>query len=130
MANFDFIPKNEVKSKFSADERLEMVCKAFLTKRSSVYDGRNHYAPKVGVCKMPDGNFTFESEYDVECGSKKDKGYEFLFYPTTEEIKSALGEFKKRGYFPYYDTDVCYYGYVNDKNEIRGAWTIMKTQWL
>ena len=125
MANFDFIPTNEVKSKFSNEERLELTCKAFLTKRSSVYDGRNPYAPKVGVCKMPNGNYTFEDESHA-----LSKGYEFLFYPTTEEIKSALGEFKKKGYFPYYDTDVCYYGYVTDKNEIRGQWTIMKTQWL
>ena len=130
MANLDFIPTNTVKSTYTADERLEMVCKAFLTKRSSVYDGTNHYAPKVGVCKMPDGNFTFESEYNASYGTAKDKGLEFLFYPTTEEIRTALAEFKKRGYFPYYDTDVRYYGYVADKNEIRGEWTIMKTQWL
>lgn len=125
MANFDFIPKNEVKSKFSADERLEMVCKAFLTKRSSVYDGTNLNAPKVGVCKMPNGNYTFEDETHA-----KSKGCEFLFYPTTDEIRTALAEFKKMGYFPYYDTDVRYYGYVADKNEIWGAWSIMKTQWL
>lgn len=125
MANFDFIPTNEVKSKFSNEERLELVCKAFLTKRSSVYDGTNHYAPKVGVCKMSNGNYTFEDESHAES-----KGYEFLFYPTTEEIRTALNEFKKKGYYPYYDTDVRYYGYVSDKSEIRGSWTIMKTQWL
>ena len=128
--DFDFIPTNTVKSKYTEEERLEMVCKAFLTKRSNVYDGTNHYAPKVGVCKSTDGKFTFESEYDVSHGSKKDLGLEFLFYPTTDEIRTALNEFKKKGYFPYYDTDVRYYGYVADKNEIRGAWTIMKTQWL
>lgn len=123
--DFNFIPTNTVKSKYTEEERLEMVCKAFLTKKSSVYDGTNRYAPKVGVCKMPDGNYTFEDESHAES-----KGYEFLFYPTTEEIRTALAEFKKRGYFPYYDTDVRYYGYVEDKNQIRGAWTIRKTQWL
>ena len=127
MDKFDFIPTNAVKSQFSNEERLIMVCKAFLTKKSNVYDGRNPHAPKVGVCKVKDSEdtYTFESEYNA-----LDKGLEFLFYPTTEEIKSALAEFKKKGYFPYYDTDVCYYGYAEDKNQIRGQWTIMKTQWL
>lgn len=125
MANFDFIPTNTLKSKYTEEERLELTCKAFLTKRSNVYDGTNHYAPKVGVCKMSNDNYTFEDESHA-----KSKGYEFLFYPTTEEVKSALAEFKKKGYYPYYDTDVRYYGYVADKSEIRGQWTIMKTKWL
>ena len=125
MDKFDFIPTNTVKSKYTEEERLEMVCKAFLTKRSSVYDGRNHYGPKVGVCKMPNGNYTFENENHA-----LSKGYEFLFYPTTEEIRTCLAEFKKRGYFPYYDTDVCYYGYVTDKSEIRGDAAVRSTQWL
>lgn len=34
MAKFDFIPTNKVKSQFSDEERLVMVCKAFLTKHT------------------------------------------------------------------------------------------------
>lgn len=125
MDKFDFIPRNEVVSKYSNEERLILTCKAFLTKHTNVYDGRNHHAPKVGVCRLGGEVYTFLSESDALA-----KGVEFLFYPTTEEIKSALAEFKKKGYFPYYDTDVCFYGYAEDKNQIRGAWTIQKTQWL
>ena len=127
MANFDFIPTNKVKCQFSDEKRLELVCRAFLTKKSSVYDGRNFHAPKVGVCKVKGkrNTYTFENE-----AKAKSSDLEFLFYPTTEEIRTALAEYKKKGYFPYYDTDVCYYGYVEDKNQIRGEWTIKKTQWL
>lgn len=125
MANFDFIPTNPIKSALSDENRLELVCKAFMTKHTNVYDGRNHYAPKVGVCKSLNGTYTFESESDA-----KSKGYEFLFYPSTEEIRKALSIFKDKGYYPFYDREVCYYGYVCDKNQIRGEWTIKKTEWL
>ena len=127
MDKFNFIPSNKVKSQFSDEERLILVCKAFLTKKSSVYDGRNHHAPKVGVCKVvgKKDTYTFENEYNCE-----GKGLEFLFYPTTDEIRTALGEFKKKGYHPFYDDDVCFYGYVEDINQIRGEYTIKHTKWL
>ena len=125
MDKFDFIPRNEVVSKYSNEERLILTCKAFLTKHTNVYDGRNPHAPKVGVCRLGGEVYTFLSESDALA-----KDVEFLFYPTTDEIKSALGEFKKKGYHPFYDTDVCFYGYVEDINQIRGQWTIQKTHWL
>ena len=128
MAKFDFIPTNKVKSKYTDEERLVMVCKAFLTKKSNVYDGTNIHAPKVGVCKVKGkrNTYTFESESKA----RDNKDLEFLFYPTTDEIRTALGEFKSRGYFPFYDDDVRFYGYVEDKNLIRGEYTIKHTKWL
>lgn len=127
MAKFDFIPTNKVKSKYTDEQRLVMVCKAFLTKHTDVYDGKNVNTRRVGVCKVIDkaDEYTFENEYKA-----KDKGLEFLFYPTTVEIRKALDEFKNKGYFPFYDDDVHFYGYVEDINQIRGEWTIKHTQWL
>jgi len=115
MSNLDFIPENNQKD----ETRIEQVCKAFLNSPRSVYDGRNHYAPKCGVC-FKDGKYYF---------SNSDKDH-LLFYPTTDELHSALAEFKKKGYHPYYDNDVCEYGYVKDVSDIRGEYAIRHTIWL
>ena len=127
MDKFNFIPTNKVKSQFSDEERLIMVCKAFVTKHTNVYDGKNVNTRRVGVCKVKgaEDTYTFESESDA-----LRKGVEFLFYPTTVEIRKALDEFKKKGYFPFYDDDVHFYGYVEDINQIRGEYTVKHTQWL
>lgn len=123
MTNFDFIPLNIVESNYTKENRIVFICKAFLSKRSW-YDGRNIYAPKEYIVKSKiDGTITFSSII-------KDSIYEYLFTPTEEEIKSALNEFKKRGYFIYYDNDVCEYGYVDDKTKIRGEYAIKHTKWL
>ena len=125
MDKFDFIPRNEVVSKYSDEERLILTCKAFLTKHTNVYDGSNHNTRKVGVCRLGGEVYTFLSESEA-----REKGVEFLFYPTTDEIRSALSKFKEKGYHPFYDTHVRFYGYVEDINQIRGEFTIKTTQWL
>lgn len=125
---FDFIPVNNPERTTAPDAdsaRVVEICKAFITKNSFVYDGRNPYAPKVGVCMTNDCRRTFATEKEA-----KENGFRFLFYPTTEEIRTALAEFKKRGYLPYYDNDVCYYGYVKDRSEISGEFALKHTVWL
>lgn len=104
-------------------KRQEMICKAFATTRRGVYDGKNVYAPKVGVCVEGDKYF-FSSPGKIKAPAK------FLFYPSTEEILAVLEEYKQKGWHPYYDTDVCEYGYVGDKSEIRGRAAILDTRWL
>ena len=114
MSNFDFIPENKQKD----ESRIELVCKAFLNTPRSVYDGRNFYAPKSGVC-IRNGKYLFSNDKEG-----------LLFYPTTEEIRSALEIFKEKGYHPYYDNEVCCYGYVKDRSEIRGEAAVRHTCWL
>lgn len=117
MANFDFIPENVQQT----TARIEKVCRAFLTTPRGVYDGRNRYAPKSVVC-CGGGNYYF---------SNRDEDKPFReFCPTTEELRLALSEFKKKGYHPYYDNDVCEYGYVQDRSTIRGEHAILHTEWL
>lgn len=117
MNNLDFIPMNNQ----TDEKKIEQVCQAFINKPRSVYDGRNCYAPKSGVC-FKDGKYYFSN-------SESDKK-NVLFYPTTDELRAALSEFKKKGYHPYYDNDVCEYGYVKDRSEIRGEFAIRHTIWL
>jgi len=117
MANFDFIPENAQQT----DARIEKVCRAFLTTSRGVYDGSNPYAPKCAVCNE-DGRYYFSNR-------DEDKPYR-EFFPTTEELRAALAEFKKKGYHPYYDRDVREYGYVKDRSAIRGEYAIKHTEWL
>ncbi len=115
MSNLDFIPENVQMD----EKRIEQVCRAFLNTQRRVYDGKNYYAPKCGVC-CNDGKYYF-SNSDTK---------HLLFYPTTEELRTALAEFKKKGYYPYYDNDVCEYGYVKDMSQIRGKAVIAHIVWL
>jgi hypothetical protein len=117
--NYDFIPENKLPEEESK-KRHELICKALLKTSRGIYDGRNYYAEKKGVC-FKDGAYCFDFK-------KPDNG--FLFYPTTNELVAALKVFKEKGYFPYYDPDVCEYGYVKDKSDIRGEYTIRHTRWL
>lgn len=119
MENFDFI-KNNV----NEDEQteIELVCKAIVdSMSSSIYDGSNRYAPKVGVC-CKDGKYYWGTSVD-------NKPY-FLFYPSTEVIRKALAIFKEKGYHPYYDNDVRFYRVAKDKAEVKGEWAIKHTIWL
>ena len=117
MDNYDFIPKNEPKC---SDEQFEMLLRTIVANIGKpIYDGRNTYAPKVGVC-FKDGRYYFNDN--------KDDG--FVFYPTTNDIIRALSVFKEKGYYPYYDFDVCYYGVVRDKADVKGAHAIAHTRWL
>lgn len=58
MGNFDFI-KNNVNE--NEQTEIELVCKAIVdSMSSSIYDGSNHYAPKVGVC-CKDGKYYWDT---------------------------------------------------------------------
>ena len=122
--NYDFIPANKpAEDKFSAEERLNLICKAFLNSHKW-YDGRNVYAPKEAVVKTKDGNYTFKDGRHIE------KDDESLFYPDSAEIRNALAIFKQKGYVPYYDNDICEYGYVESRESIRGEWRLRHTIFL
>ena len=121
MEKFDFIPDNKVR----VDENnVELICRTIMDDMgSSIYDGRNHYAPKVGVCIGKGGKYKWgcDGDYGVE---------KFLFYPTVEEIKKARQVFTSKGYFPYYDNDVCYYKVAKAREDVNGKYAIMHTVWL
>lgn len=117
MSNYDFIPEND---ESCTEEQFEMLLKTIAANfNTNIYDGKNRYAPKVGVC-FKDGRYYF--------GDMKDNG--FVFYPSTSDIERALAVFKEKGYYPYYDFDVCYYGVVKDKADVKGAHAIAHTRWL
>lgn len=119
MSDFSFIPEN---SKMD-EKRVEQICRAFLNTPRSVYDGRNRYAAKSGV--------HFNKEKGRYYFSNDDSNIrDLLFYPSTAEIRTALAEFKAKGYYPYYDNEVCEYGYVSDPAQIRGAATLRHIEWL
>lgn len=99
-----------------------MICKAIVSHMSdNIYDGRNRYAPRVCVCYNI-------AKSDYYWGKLNDPNK--LFEPTTDELESAMQEFKKKGYFPCYDNDVCFYKLHKDKSEVRGEYAIRHTIWL
>lgn len=121
MENFDFI-KNNNKARNEEQKEIELVCRTIVDDmRSSIYDGSNRYAPKVGVC-CKDGKYYW--------GEQKENREHFLFYPSTEVIKKALAIFKEKGYHPYYDNDVRFYQVAKDRSEVKGDWAIRHTVWL
>lgn len=117
MDKFDFIPSNKEDLK-EQDEQVVLVCKTILANMAtSIYDGRNIYAKKVGVCQAEDGRLYWGRN-------------NVLFYPTEQVIKKALSAFKEKGYHPYYDNDVCFYRVAKDKSEVKGEYAIRHTCWL
>ena len=121
MKNFDFIPQNKIAE--TSEEHVELICKAIMDYPSSlICDGNNHYAPKSGVCLDEKGNYCW--------GRPGDRFKKFLFFPTKEEILSALDVFKSKGYFPYYDDEVCYYQVLKSKEERKGKCALLHTRWL
>ena len=67
MENFDFI-KNNNKTRNEEQKEIELVCRTIVDDmRSSIYDGSNRYAPKVGVC-CKDGKYYWgEHVWDCNC---------------------------------------------------------------
>lgn len=115
MENFDFLVPN---ANYKENEQVGMVCEAIVNQPfENIYDGRNHYAPKVGVFRDTDGKLKWRRK-DV------------LFYPSERVMRRALDIFKEKGYHPYYDNDVCFYRVAKDRNEVTGRHAIAHTNWL
>ena len=115
MSNYDFIPSNLNEDE---EKQVEIVCKTILANMSTaIYDGRNIYAKKVGVCQTEDGRLYWGRD-------------NVLFYPTEPVINKALSIFKEKGYHPYYDNDVCYYRVAKDKSEVKGEYALRHTCWM
>lgn len=114
----DFIQENKTQS----DKNVELICRAIMSHMGdNIYDGCNPFAPKVCVC-YDKGNDDYY--WGETCDTNK------LFVPSRQELETAMREFKKKGYFPCYDYDVCFYKVHKDKSEVRGEYAIKHTTWL
>lgn len=116
MENYNFIPENVLEN----EDRVELIVRTIVDDmNSNIYDGRNIYAPAVGVCKSTEKGFFWGRNSD-----------NLLFVPTREELREAMTVFKSKGYFPCYDNDVCFYKVHKSKDEVRGEYAIRHTIWL
>lgn len=115
MDKYNFIPQNKEEYE---EQQIELVCKTIVANLgTNIYDGRNRYAPRVAVCQKEDGRLYWGRD-------------NVILEPSDDIIRKALAIFKEKGYFPYYDNDVCFYKVVKDKSEVRGEWALKHTCWL
>ena len=121
---FDFITPNKTES---TEQELELLAKCFIEDTNHYWtDGTNPWGPRTSVCRSKkDGKLLFWTP-----SSNGDKWLDVLFTPTTTDARKVLQMFKEKGYYPYYDDEMGHYGYVKDKADIKGEYTIRHTHWL